>query len=73
MQVILVCRFREEDLGIGYNRLYHNFDTDFFVTTNLWVRYYTNKTLLYGSIAGAMAIISLAVAIVVFKKKKNEK
>lgn len=45
---------------------------DFFVTTNLWVRYYTNKPLFFGSIAGVIVLAGLIVFLVVYKKKKNE-
>lgn len=46
--------------------------TDFFVTTNLFVRYYTNKPLFYGSIAGVILIAGLIVFLVVYKQKKKE-
>lgn len=46
---------------------------DFYVTTNLWVRYYTNKPLFFGSIAGVIVLAGLIVTLVVYKKKKNEK
>ncbi len=45
---------------------------EFYVTTNLWVRYYTNKPLFFGSIAGAIFVTGLMVFIVVYKKKKDE-
>lgn len=45
--------------------------TDFFVTTNLWVRYYTNKPLFFGSIAGVILIGGMVVFLVAYKKKKN--
>ncbi len=45
---------------------------DFYVTTNLWVRYYTNKPLFFGSIAGVILVAGLIVFLVVYKKKKNE-
>lgn len=47
--------------------------TDFYVTTNLWVRYYNNKTLFYGSIAGVIAIAALIVFLVVYKRRKDDK
>lgn len=47
--------------------------TDFFVTTNLWVRYYNNKAAFYGSIAAAIAITGLIVFLVVWKRRKEEK
>lgn len=46
--------------------------TDFYVTTNLWVRYYTNKPLFFGSIGGVILIAGLAVALIVIKKKKKQ-
>ena len=45
---------------------------DFYVTTNLWVRYYTNKPLFFGSIVGVIALAGLIVFLIVYKKKKNE-
>ena len=45
---------------------------DFYVTTNLWIRYYTNKPLFFGSIAGVIVLAGLIVFLVVYKKKKNE-
>jgi len=45
---------------------------DFYVTTNLWVRYYTNKPLFFGSIGGVILIAGLAVTLVVIKKKKKQ-
>lgn len=45
---------------------------DFFVTTNLWVRYYTNKPLFFGSIAGVIVLAGLIVFLVVYKRKKKE-
>lgn len=45
---------------------------DFFVTTNLWVRYYTNKPLFFGSIGGVILLGGLIVFLVVFKKRKKE-
>ncbi len=45
---------------------------DFYVTTNLWVRYYTNKPLFFGSIAGVILTAGLIVFLVVYKNKKNE-
>ncbi len=45
---------------------------NFYVTTNLWIRYYTNKPLFFGSIAGVIIFASLIVFLVVYKKKKNK-
>lgn len=44
---------------------------DFYVTTNLWVRYYTNRGLLVGSIAAVMLVIGSVVFAIVFKKRKS--
>lgn len=46
---------------------------DFYVTTNLWVRYYTNEPLFYGSIAGVVVLAGLLIFLVVYKRKKKEK
>ena len=43
----------------------------FYVTTNLWVRYYTNKPLFYGSIAGVIVLAGFIVFLI-YKKKKDE-
>ena len=45
---------------------------NFHVTTNLWVRYYTNTSLFVGSIAGVILLSGLIVFLVVYKKKKKE-
>lgn len=44
---------------------------DFYVTTNLWVRYYNNKVLFFGSIGGLLLIIAVPVVFVVVKKRKK--
>ncbi len=44
---------------------------DFYVTTDFFVRYYTNKPLFYGSIAGVVVLAGLIVFLVVYKRKKN--
>ncbi len=46
---------------------------DFYVTTNLWVRYYNNKVAFYGSIAGVIVVAGLIVFLVVWKRRKDEK
>lgn len=46
--------------------------TNFFVTTDILVRYYNNKPLFFGSIGGVILIAGLAVALVVIKKKKKQ-
>lgn len=47
--------------------------TDFFVTTNIWVRYYNNKPLFFGSIGGVILLAALIVVIVVLKRRKKER
>ena len=47
--------------------------TDFFVTTNIWVRYYNNKGLFFGSIGGVILLAGLIVFWVGWKKKKISK
>lgn len=46
--------------------------TGFYVTTNLWVRYFNNKPLFYGSILAMVSALGLIVFIVVKKRKKEE-
>lgn len=46
---------------------------EFYVTTNIWVRYYNNKVLFFGSIAGAILVAGLLVFFVVWKRRKDEK
>lgn len=46
---------------------------DFYVTTNLWVRYYNNKWAFYGSISGVIVLSGLIVFLVVWKRRKDEK
>ena len=46
--------------------------SDFFVTTNLLVRYVNNKPLLYGSIAGMVLLIGATVFLLVYKREKSE-
>lgn len=46
--------------------------SDFYVTTNLWVRYYTNKALFYGSIITIVALVVAGTGLIVFKRKKQE-
>lgn len=45
---------------------------DFYVTTNIFVRYYNNKPLFFGSIAGVIVVVGLIVFLVVFKRRKKE-
>ena len=46
--------------------------TGFYVTTDIWVRYYNNKALFFGSIAGVIVLAGLIVFLVVYKRKKKE-
>ena len=43
----------------------------FYVTTNLWVRYYNNKALFFGSIGGLIFVAGLIVFLTVWKKKRR--
>ena len=45
---------------------------DFYVTTNIFVRYYNNKPLFFASIAGVIVVVGLIVFLVVFKRRKKE-
>ena len=47
--------------------------TDFYVTTDILVRYYNNKPLFFGSIAGVIVLAGLIVFLVVYKRKKEDK
>lgn len=47
--------------------------TGFYVTTDIFVRYFNNKPLFYGSIAGVIVAAGLFVFLLVYKKKKEEK
>lgn len=44
---------------------------DFYVTTDLFIRYYNNKPLFYGSIIGCAAAAALVVAVVVVRRKRK--
>lgn len=44
---------------------------DFFVTTDAFVRYYNNKPLFFGSIAGGTLLAALGVFMVVWMKRRN--
>lgn len=44
---------------------------DFYITTNLWIRYYTNKPLFFGSIAGVAVVAGLIVFLVARKKRED--
>lgn len=43
----------------------------FYVTKDLWVRYYNNKYLFFGSIAGALLLI-VALTVLVLKGRKKK-
>ncbi len=45
--------------------------SNFYVTTNMWVRYYTNTPLVVGSILGAAALIGIVAALVIKTRKKK--
>ncbi len=47
--------------------------TDFFVTTNIWVRYYNNKVLFFGSIGGVIIFAGFIISLIVWKNKKKTK
>lgn len=42
---------------------------DFFVTTNLWIRYTNNTALMVSTIAGAAAVLGLVAFVLMFRKK----
>ena len=44
---------------------------DFFVTTNLWIRFYNNSLLFFGAIGGAVLTIGLITFFVAVKKRKR--
>lgn len=46
--------------------------SDFYVTTNLWVRFYNNKAVFYGTIIGILLLIAIIVFIVVWRRRKKE-
>ncbi len=45
---------------------------NFYVTTNLWVRYHNNKPLFYGSILGALVIAASWIFFIVAKRRKED-
>lgn len=45
--------------------------TNFYVTTNLMIRYFNNKPLFYGSIAGVIILAGVIVFLIVWKRRKN--
>lgn len=46
---------------------------DFYVTTNLWIRFVNNKVVLYSTIMGVILVLASGIAIVFLKKKKPKK
>ena len=52
----------------------YSFNPNFTVSTNMIVRWYANRPLFFGSIAGGVGLIGIASGLLVFlrKKKKNE-
>ena len=52
----------------------YSFNPNFTVSTNMLVRWYANRPLFFGSIAGGVGLIGIASGLLVFlrKKKKNE-
>lgn len=47
--------------------------SDFYVTTNMLVRYLNNKGVFYGSIAGLLAVVTGFIVLLAKKKKKDNK
>ena len=45
---------------------------DFYLTSNLWVRYYNNKGLFFGSIGGVGGLAALLAVLLVLKRRKQE-
>lgn len=45
--------------------------SNFYVTTNVLVRYYNNKALFYGSIIGTVVVAGLIIGLVVYKRRKR--
>ena len=46
---------------------------DFYVTTNLWIRYYNNKLLFWGSIITFLVLAGLVIFLILYRRKKNGK
>lgn len=44
----------------------------FFVTTNLWIRYYTNKGLFFGTIGGVIGLAAFIVFLIILKRRRRE-
>lgn len=61
---------------IAYDKAGHKKTTEvnnFYVTTNIWVRYFNNKPLFFGTTGGAAGIIALIIFIIVSSKRKKSK
>ena len=46
---------------------------DFYVTTNFWIRFYTNKPLFFGVLGGLAVLIGLVIFLIIFRKKDKDK
>ena len=46
---------------------------DFYVTTNLMIRYINNKPLFFGSIAGVLLVIAIIIFLIAWKRKKEDR
>lgn len=46
---------------------------DFYVTTDLWIRFFNNKPLFYGSMAAVVLLLGLVLFLLLKKKKEEEK
>ena len=44
--------------------------TDFYVTTNFWVRFYNNKPAFFGTLGGILLLIAAVVFVIVKKKRR---
>lgn len=44
----------------------------FFVTTNLWIRYYTNKGMFFGTIGGVIGLAAFVVFLIILKRRRRE-
>ena len=69
--VIIYSQVKDYIIG-GNNMEIRKEINDFYVTTNIFVRYYNNKLLFFSSIAGVIVVVGLIVFLVVFKRRKKE-
>lgn len=65
-RVLVVCT---DTAGNEYREEF----TDFYVTTNMWVRFYTNTPLLVGTIIGAVLLVAAIVILVAAAKRRKSK